>query len=208
MPFCTVVFIVTPGFERICITDIAVWNSNCLECLTLIRPYCFCSTGSTWASPLVVIPVLSGNRIHPSNWASLGLSKLEKVEPLKMMFSLFLFFYSVLTWQTLAPAQHGGKSWQWMAGGKTIQGEAGLSPVTNSACGTVSWGCAWALDRTLCVVTSIVVAQTFVELHCELGKGLGLVLLWFCVLGFFVFSGFFCFGLVFWTCVGVYFFFF
>lgn len=111
VPFCTVVF-VTPGFERIynagTSLKLLLGAPNFLECLTLIRPYCFVQYRGTWASPLVVIPVLCGNRIHPSNPSSLGLSKLEKTEPLKMM--LVFFFHSVLSWltpQTPRAAQHG-----------------------------------------------------------------------------------------------------
>lgn len=82
------------------------------------------------------------------------------------------------------------KRWEWMAGRKKIQGEAELSSFTNSACGVVLGTCLSFTDRTPCVgVTRVVVAQTFVELHCKLDKG---------VVGFGF--GFFCFGLVFWTC--------
>lgn len=76
-----------------------------------------------------------------------------------------------------------------MAGGKKIQGEAELCSVTNSACGVVSW--ALQSGHSVLSVIHIVVAQTFLELHWELDMGLGLILLWFCVLGFFAFGGFF-----------------
>lgn len=65
-----------------------------------------CSTGTTWASPLVVIPVLCGNRIHPSNQDSLGLS-WKKLGSWKWCL-VFSFTLPWLTPPTLGLTQHGG----------------------------------------------------------------------------------------------------
>lgn len=100
-----------------------------------------CSTGTTWASPLVVIPVLCGNRTHPSNQDSLDLVGKNWALENDVCFFLSLCPDSLL--QHLGQYSMGveSKRWEWMAERKKIQGEAELSSFTNSACGVVLGTC-------------------------------------------------------------------